>query len=151
MLYKIVPVEGGLDVVVHFNRLKPFLAPLPEAGTSDGRNSRTQQHPRSSHPETPGSANWGHRRAASRMTGPTARQPEGVRGAAGPVSRPEESGSAPGPSARPEGRPYAERAARSTVGPEGQPATGTSNQFGHRASAAGSLWCGWQTFVPLQP
>lgn len=40
VLYKLVPVEGGTEIVVHFNRLKPCLASVTEVTSQEGAESQ---------------------------------------------------------------------------------------------------------------
>ena len=55
VLYRLVLVEGGPEVVLHFNRLKPCLSPLPERNDQEGAQ-REQMVP--AQPGVSGGAGW---------------------------------------------------------------------------------------------
>ena len=66
VLYRLVLVEGGAEIVVHFTRLKPFLCSLPEPSIAQARDERAENRPNEpgQPADLPFGPSWVHRRPA---------------------------------------------------------------------------------------
>lgn len=61
VLYRLLLVEGGTEVILHYHKLKPFLSPLPETSNQEGTRRQRAAPPC---PGGSGSAGWVRWRAS---------------------------------------------------------------------------------------